>query len=210
MSRPSLAATRRAQILDAVEACILEYGIDGVSFARVGRAAGVRSSIVPHYFGSKEALMAAMVDRVLDRVEGILDAALAGLEGQALLDGLLEVLFGGSLNVAQVALVLDQLRASAYFNDATRRRLVSMYHHFEALAVAALDEIHPDADPDHRRAVAYGLVCLGDANNSLRASGFPVEYDGWARSGAEVLLESLRSPRSDEHGSGGHGRVNAR
>jgi AcrR family transcriptional regulator len=193
MSRPSLAEVRKAQILDAVEACILEYGIDGVSFARVGQMAGVRSSIVPHYFGSKGALMTAMVDRVLDRVQGILDRALDGLEGHALLDGLLRVLFGGPLNVAPVAKVLDQLRASAYFNDTTRQRLVEMYHHFEAMAVAALETIHPDADPDRRRAVAYGLVCLGDANNSFRATGFPAGYDAWARTGAEVLLASLEA-----------------
>lgn len=191
MSRPSLAAVRREQILDATEACILEHGIDGVSFARVGRMAGVRSSMVPHYFGSKGALMAAMVDRLLDRIQAILDTSLDGLEGQALLDGLLAVLFGGPLNVVSVALVLDQLRASAYFNPTTRERLVAMYQHFERLAVEALETTHPDADAGRRRAVAYGLVCLGDANNSRRASGFPKAYDGWARAGAEVLLASL-------------------
>ena len=53
MSRPSLAPVRREQILDAVEACMLEDGIEGVSFSRVARRAGVRTSIVPHYFGSK-------------------------------------------------------------------------------------------------------------------------------------------------------------
>ena len=80
--RPSLAPLRREQILDAVEACIIDYGIDGVSFARVASRAGVRTSIVPHYFGSKEALMTVMVDRVLGRVQVLLDNSLEGLEGR--------------------------------------------------------------------------------------------------------------------------------
>ena len=90
-----------------------------------------------------------------------------------MLDRLLDVLFGGQLTVAPVVVVLDQLRASAYFNEPTRARLVAMYQHFEELAAGALDDIYPAAAPDRRRAVAYALLCLGDANNSFRAAGFP-------------------------------------
>jgi AcrR family transcriptional regulator len=191
VSRPSLATVRREQILDAVEVCIIDGGIEAVTFARVARQAGVRTSIVPHYFGSKGALMGAMVDRVLDRVQALLDSALDGVEGRALLDRLLDVLFGGRLAVPTVAVVLDQLRASAYFNDTTRKRLVDMYRHFERLAADALVEIYPDAEPAQRHAVSYALVCLGDANNSFRAVGFPRRYDEQARAAAEVLLAEL-------------------
>lgn len=191
MSRPSLATVRREQILDAVEVCIIDGGIEAVTFARVARQAGVRTSIVPHYFGSKGALMGAMVDRVLDRVQALLDSALDGVEGRTLLDRLLDVLFGGRLAVPTVAVVLDQLRASAYFNDTTRKRLVDMYRHFERLAADALVEIYPDAEPAQRHAVSYALVCLGDANNSFRAVGFPRRYDEQARAAAEVLLAEL-------------------
>ncbi len=194
--RPSLAPLRREQILDAVEACIIDHGIEGVSFARVASRAGVRTSIVPHYFGSKVALMTAMVDRVLGRVQVLLDTSLEGLEGRHLLDRLLDVLFGGQLTVAPVVVVLDQLRASAYFNEPTRARLVAMYQHFEELAAEALDDIYPGAAPSRRRAVAYALLCLGDANNSFRAAGFPGRYDEAARAAAEVLLSSLEpAPR---------------
>ena len=138
--RPSLASVRREQILDAVEVCMLDGGIDGVTFARVARQAGVRTSIVPHYFGSKGALMAAMVDRVLDRVQVRPRQRTRRHEGRALLDRLLDVLFGGRLAVPSVVVVLDQLRASAYFNDGTRERLVTMYRHFEQLAADALGD----------------------------------------------------------------------
>lgn len=193
MSRPSLALVRREQILDAVEACIIEQGIEGVTFARVAARAQVRTSIVPHYFGSKGALMAAMVDRVLDRVQRVLDASLDGIEGRALLDRLLDVLFGGRLGEPSVVVVVDQLRASASFNESTRERLVEMYRHFERLAADALAAIYPDAEPAQRDAVSYALLCLGDANNSLRAVGFPRRYDDRARAAAEVLLATLES-----------------
>jgi AcrR family transcriptional regulator len=184
---------RREQILDAVEACIIDHGIDGVSFARVASRAGVRTSIVPHYFGSKEALMTAMVDRVLGRVQVLLDTSLDGLDGRRLIDRLLDVLFGGQLSVAPVVVVLDQLRALAYFNEPTRTRLVAMYQHFEELAVAVLEDVYPEAEPAQRRSVAYALLCLGDANNSFRAAGFPGRYDEAARAAAVVLLAALVS-----------------
>jgi AcrR family transcriptional regulator len=196
-----MAPVRREQILDAVEVCIIEGGIDGVTFAQVARQAGVRTSIVPHYFGSKGALMAAMVDRVLDRVQALLDSSLDGVQDRALLDRLLDVLFGGRLAVPAVVVVLDQLRASAYFNESTRERLVEMYRHFEALAADALGEIFPDAEPAQRRAVSYALLCLGDANNSFRALGFPGRYDEQARAAAEGLLAALEPARRPNEGS---------
>jgi AcrR family transcriptional regulator len=195
VSRPSLAPVRREQILDAVEACILAHGIEGVSFARVAERAGVRTSIVPHYFGTKNALMVAMVDRVLARVQVLLDEAVAGTEGVDTLDRLLDVLFGGELAVPGVILLVDQLRASSYFDETTRDRLVSMYRHFEDLADDALSAAFPLAPDDLRRAVAYAVLCLGDANNSFRGVGFPREYDDRARAAARVLLRSLDDPR---------------
>jgi len=191
MSRPSLAPVRRAQILDAVELCILEHGIESVSFSRVARVAGVRTSMVPHYFGTKGALMGAMVDRVLDRVQELLDAAVDGAKGRVLIERLLGLLFGGAFVVPDLILVIDQLRASAYFNETTRERLVGMYRHFEQLAEGALADAYPLAAPDRRRAVAYSLLCLSDANNSFRGVGFPADYDERARVAAEVLLRGL-------------------
>jgi AcrR family transcriptional regulator len=192
-----MANVRREQILDAVERCILDQGIEGVTFARVSRIAGVRPSIVPHYFGSKGALMAAMVDRVLGRVEGLIDDAVAGSEGRALIDRLLDALFGGRFAVPSVILVLDQLRATAYFNEATRERLVNMYRHLERLAHDALADAYPEASSSQRQVVAYAVLCLGDANNSLRGVGFPKRYDTRARCAVEALLRHLDSDDSE-------------
>ncbi len=62
------------------------------------------------------------------------------------------------------------------------------------LAAEALEDIYPSAAPADRRAVAYALLCLGDANNSFRAAGFPGSYDEAARAAAEVLLSGRWTP----------------
>jgi hypothetical protein len=117
--------------------------------------------------------------------------AVAEAEGRERIQRLLEVLFGGHLAVPAVILVVDQLRASAYFNDATRERMVAMYRHFDELAHEALADAFPEAPLAEREAVAYAVLCLGDANNSFRGIGFPGIYDARARAAAQVLLGSL-------------------
>jgi AcrR family transcriptional regulator len=198
VSRPSLAPVRREQILDAVEACMLEHGIEGVTFARVAQRAGMGTSIVPHYFGTKNALMVAMVDRVLGRVQALIDTTVDETEGAELIERLLDVLFGGQLADPGVILILDQLCASAYFNEVTRARLVDMYAHFERSAFDALTATYPSAPEHQRRAAAYAVVCLGDANSSFRGIGFPRSYDDCARAAARVLLESLGDPAATQ------------
>lgn len=57
--RPSLADARRPQIVAAAARAIGEYGFDGVRLADVAREAGVSVGTVQHYFGSRQALVAA-------------------------------------------------------------------------------------------------------------------------------------------------------
>lgn len=191
MSRPSLAAVRREQLLDAVEACILEHGVDGVSFARVARIAGMQPSIVPHYFGSKAALMAAVVERLLARVEQVLEAAGAGAEEVERMDRFLDALFGGDLTLPVISVVVEQLRAGARFDESTRARLLDMYRQLDEEAAGALAEAYPSAPEADRRAVAYAILCLGVANNSLRGVGFDATFDRRARAAARILVDAL-------------------
>ena len=66
-----------------------------------------------------------------------------------------------------------------------------MYRHLERLAHDALADAYPDAPAAQRQAVAYAVLCLGDANNSLRGVGFPKRYDTRARAAVEALLRDL-------------------
>jgi TetR/AcrR family transcriptional regulator, transcriptional repressor of bet genes len=57
--------TRRAQILDAAHEVACRYGIDGLTVRRVAEAAGLSHGLVHFHFKSKEALLEALLDRVL-------------------------------------------------------------------------------------------------------------------------------------------------
>jgi AcrR family transcriptional regulator len=59
---------RRAQILSAAADCFRRHGFHGASIAQISRAAGMSAGHIYHYFESKEAIIAAIVEQDLARV----------------------------------------------------------------------------------------------------------------------------------------------
>ena len=64
----SRAEARRTQILDAAEDCVREYGFHRASISKISRASGMGAGHIYHYFANKEAIVAAIVARELERV----------------------------------------------------------------------------------------------------------------------------------------------
>ena len=64
----SRAAARRTQILDAAAQCFRAYGFHGASIANISRQAGMSAGHIYHYFENKEAIIAAIVQRDLERL----------------------------------------------------------------------------------------------------------------------------------------------
>jgi len=78
MSRRATAATRpdsdsRSELLAATEKCLRKYGYAGLSTRRVAEAAGMPLSQIHYHFGSKDALVLALLEhqnqRLLERQE---------------------------------------------------------------------------------------------------------------------------------------------
>jgi AcrR family transcriptional regulator len=191
MPRPSLAPKRREQILDGVETCIIKHGLKNVTFERIAEEAGVQPSLIPHYFGSKQAVMSAAVERTLDNVITLVDEMVGESEGPDVLKMLLDLVFSGALTIPQIGQMADELIAVSYFDEDTRVRLVDMYKHLNQLAVDAVRQAYPEVPHEHADAVAYGLLLISDANNTFACIGFEPDYNERARYAAERLIASL-------------------
>jgi AcrR family transcriptional regulator len=59
----SSTTSRRDRLVDAALTVFAQEGVDGASIKKIGRAAGVAPALIYHYFESKEALLAAVVER---------------------------------------------------------------------------------------------------------------------------------------------------
>lgn len=70
------------QVLDAAAACFRRHGFHAASMAEISREAGMSVGHIYHYFASKEAIIAAIVEREQQELLGI-DAGIRGQENLA-------------------------------------------------------------------------------------------------------------------------------
>lgn len=150
---------RRAQILDAAADCFRNHGFHGASIAQISKSAGMSAGHIYHYFANKEAIIAAIVERDLERILSLAaELRSAGNVLQAMLDcaaegircnldpksaGLqLEIVAEAARNpdVASVVQVADrQSRKSLAETFSTMRRIHG--HADDEQVVAALTEL---------------------------------------------------------------------
>ncbi len=99
--RRNPAGSRRA-ILDAAEALFAQRGYDGASMGEIGRRAGVSSALPAYFFGGKDGLYQAVLERLLaereQRLGPLADAAAAHLERTGELRAALELLIDGYID----------------------------------------------------------------------------------------------------------------
>lgn len=133
---------KRDALLDAAERAILAEGYTGASTRRIALEAGVPLSLLHYYFGGKEGLLVALVERARDRIR-------AAARSQTVLKG------------PGAALALTQ---RAFLDESTTARLIL------ELAVAASHS--PTLRQQLRRLYAESIAALGAmAAPLLAASG---------------------------------------
>ncbi len=67
MGRKSKAVERRTEILGHLIHLLDEEGLEGATFAKISKRMGVNKSLVAHYFESKEEMMVALADHIIER-----------------------------------------------------------------------------------------------------------------------------------------------
>jgi len=92
---------RRAEALDAAMKLFATKGFAGTTLADVAGALGIGAPALYYYFASKEALLFAGLERVMERLNGALDAALAAEQGDP----------GRRLRALVAAQVIEEARA---------------------------------------------------------------------------------------------------
>lgn len=131
------AEIRRQQILDAAASCFVREGFHGASIAKISKTAGMSPGHIYHFFENKEAIIAALVERKLERsleivrqfesaedlYQAMIDRVEIGLDEQTDLDTAaleMEILAEAARNPAVAAIV----RAA---DAAKRERLRRLY-----------------------------------------------------------------------------------
>lgn len=190
MGRKSRAAERREAILAAFERCIGRYGIDA-SLEQIADEAGVQRSLIRHYLGNRDELVDQTIARIAEayprRVADLL--APARERGAA---GLLDVFFGEAVAATDWDNVITAVVSTPSDRyPRARASLARMMTAIVELVADTLGVVAPQATPEARYATAYSVLCLTQANESLRFLGLDPAHTAMARAGAERLLADL-------------------
>ncbi len=71
MGRKSLKDIRQKKIIKAFYKVAKKEGVENTSFAKVGKALNMPPSLLVHYFSSKEELLLALIDFIIEKYKGI-------------------------------------------------------------------------------------------------------------------------------------------
>lgn len=193
MGRKSLAPERKNQILDAFEKCIVAHGLAGATLQRVAEEAGVKLSMIPHYFGNRDGMMQAMIARFIDTYRRDFANMLDNLPQENRLEALLDMYFSDELQDyrPQDTIIVGELMTLAERDLDVRQFLIEIFQLFEDVFVTELQRVFGDDDAAQHRKLAYLFTALWYGHSSLIWLGFDQERHAWAREATGQLMEIM-------------------
>lgn len=194
MGRPSVAAARRVQILEAFHRCLLRDGLERTSLDAVAKEAGVARSAVRHFVGNRDALLREAVVHLADAYRRDFEARVDALPADARVGALLSFLFGTSFTQDHDAEdhAIEVLLAVARHDAGAREALRALYEEFVRMVTGELRRAFPGASRARVWETAYAVVCLAEANATMDGLGLGARRSRAARRAAQRLLEGLR------------------
>jgi AcrR family transcriptional regulator len=196
MGRPSLAEARRAQILDAYEECVLQFGMETSSLEKIADEAGIKRSVVRHYMGNRAELRRALVARVIERSTRAYQDAIADQGRLGGIEALIDYIAGPDFPDKRDDALVDALFAASHRDPDLRAQLRGKYVAFQRAIARELRAAFPNAERKDINGVAYALVCLSYGNASMHDVQLPTGRTGDARPAARAMVSSaLGRPR---------------
>ncbi|MBN2284458.1 MAG: TetR family transcriptional regulator [Deltaproteobacteria bacterium] len=161
------APIRRKEILEHFQNVIVDEGVEGASIAKIANRMGTHPSLLIHYFSSKEEMIIALVDFILEQYETTFVKKLDEIHDPAQrFEALLNTIFG----VDWISLVDTKAFYACYYlslrNERVKVRFQKMYMRFRNYLIHEIEmcmkegiiaETEPQKDADFIIALVEGL-----------------------------------------------------
>ena len=161
------AEERKPAILKAFYAVIVAEGFEHASVAKVAKGAGVHPSLIIHYFGSKEKMVMALVDDVLQTYASLFSRLPEGGEPHDRLECLLSLIWSREWHDVASFSVVFPLLALGQRDAEVMARVRNLYGHYkryllEQMALFSKAGVIHVADPV---ASAEALIALSEGSH---------------------------------------------
>lgn len=199
MGRPSLKTQRTSEILDAFARCVARAGVEGATLEAIAGEAGMTRTLLRHYVGNRDDLVAALTDRIGDSFDNRTEALFRSLPAKNRVAALLNSLFGTSRaagrapETADFAVFQALVAASERYPD-TARRLRDWAMAFDRQITTELRHEYRGCTPDAAAEVSFGIVSLCFNIDALDPLDLPGNYPATAGNAARRLVATLEGP----------------
>lgn len=172
MARPSMAGQRREEILDALEICILDKGIQAVSLELLAETAKMKRTILRHYIGNRDEIICALSARWTAAYAQQWQDMQVWLPSSNRAEALIDILFSSR----STEHINNTIIGEALFSEAKRlpdikrdqeKIMAEFIHH----VVAELISQYPDSDSEKIELVAMGVYANYLMSESLLPLG---------------------------------------
>lgn len=191
--RPSKALERRDEILDAMEICVREHGIALASMRRIAEQSGLSLQMISHYFGNRQSLILAFVERVSERLLAEMDQSNLGHTPQERLQNAISFLCDGRYKELTGNDVIGrEIWGMAERDEDIRRFVWGAYDRWLEHLTHMIIDVYPHVLGGHARNTAYAILCLTEANeffSGISNNEAPPHAIAMAAKGLLSLLE---------------------
>lgn len=138
--------TRAADILDAGVTVLIEHGYHNLSLRRVAEEAGLRLGNLQHYFPTKDALVQAMLDRVIETyLSRFGRIRLSGLDPESEFREVVAAVFT-DLNKRRTTVFFPELWSLANHDPQVAGYMERMYARYRDVLESLIVRINPELD----------------------------------------------------------------
>lgn len=173
MARPSMAAQRTEEILDALESCILANGIQATSLENIAETAGVKRTILRHYIGNRDDIICALSRRWREKYSEQWQQINDWLPSKNRSEAMIEALFTvGSSERVNATIIGEAIFSEAKRLAPIREDQQAIMAEFHQHLHSALKTDHEDASDEQVALVSTGIY----ANYLMAESLLPLKF----------------------------------
>ncbi|MEM7117074.1 MAG: TetR/AcrR family transcriptional regulator [Chloroflexota bacterium] len=194
MGRRDLSEERCDQILDAFQHCIVRHGLASTTVTKVAEAAGMKRSIIHHYVGDRNDLLAALLQRYIEQDQQAFADHLAGQTTPPDIDRLLDFLFSGWLKAdPHVGIIVNSLLAETAHNLQLRELCYQAYKVVQDGIADVIGAQYPSTPPERCQLIAHAIFSLLNGNLAMRVLGLDQAGQPEMRELVKELIQTLET-----------------
>lgn len=172
MARPSMAGQRKEEILDALEICILDKGIQATSLENIAETAKMKRTILRHYIGNRDEIICALSERWTQKYSQQWQDLMTWLPTYNRAEALVDSLFSSrTKDMINNTIIGEAIFSEAKRLDAIKSHQQQIMQEFIAHLVAEFGKQYPDAASEKVELIAYGIYSNYLMNESLLPLG---------------------------------------